>query len=131
MSEIYLVLLLPDWLREDFFSVKVVSFTGSVFAVKISDSSFTFSFDVRLLSGVFNMSLAASSKILIYQLASPQVYYPTSILNLNIQSLNFRCVLSGEEIQTVWIIRYDSYGISRLISGIFRIFGILGFPELT
>ena len=69
MSEIYLVLLLPDWLREDFFSVKVVSFTGSVFAVKISDSSFTFSFDVRLLSGVFNMSLAASSKILIYQLA--------------------------------------------------------------
>ena len=96
MSEIYLVLLLPDWLREDFFSVKVVSFTGSVVAVKISDSSFTFSFDVRLLSGVFNMSLAASSKILIYQLASPQVYYPTSILNLNIQSFNFRCVLSGE-----------------------------------
>ena len=98
MSEIYLVLLLPDWLRECvFFSVKVVgvcvSFACSV-AGKISpDSSFTFSFDVRLLSGVFNMSLVASSKILIYQLALPQVYYPMSQVSLtpklNIQKPSF------------------------------------------
>ena len=47
------------------------------------------------------MSLVASSKILIYQLALPQVYYPTSQVsltpNLNIQkpSLEFKMNSSG------------------------------------
>ena len=101
MSEIYLVLLLPDWLREDFFSVKVVAGSVvSVVAVKISDSSFTFSFDVRLLSGVFNMSLAASSKILIYQFGITSSllsykYLEPQTKPLNIQRWNSRCVLSG------------------------------------
>ena len=100
MSEIYLVLLLPDWLR-DFFSVKVVAGSVvSVVAVKISDSSFTFSFDVRLLSGVFNMSLAASSKILIYQFGITSSllsykYLEPQTKPLNIQRWNSRCVLSG------------------------------------
>ena len=109
MSEIYLVLLLPDWLREDFFSVKVVA--GSVVAVKISDSSFTFSFDVRLLSGVFNMSLAASSKILIYQFGITSSllsykYLEPQTKPLNIQRWNSRCVLSGKQTTVITVTEF-------------------------